>query len=260
MKENSRPYSSKIIKAGALLTDSKSFLQAYDEKLSAVENLQRLQRENIFAKDTRSRVADILPIFRQRFCDDQALARPLRKLARGSTSPDVLDRILYFHAGRSDRLLYDFACNFLFEKQRTGDLQVKFDDASRFVSALLQQHGVSWSPSTLQHATQGLLATLRDFHVLEGAVKKRIAPIYLPPEAFAYIAFAIHVGGPSGDRLVHHPDWRLFLLTPQAVERLFLEAHQRHLLSYQAAGNMIRIEFITRTLEEMADVIAARAH
>jgi hypothetical protein len=253
------PYSSKIIKAGALLTDSKAFLQAYDEALSLSDNLERLQRENVFGKGSRSRVADILPIFRQRFCDDQTLARPLRGLARGPLAGDILDRVIYFHAARSDRLLYDFVCGFVFEKQRAGDVQLTFDDASRFVDTLIRRHGASWSEDTLRRATQGLLSTLRDFHILEGAANKRIAPAYLPLEAFVYLAFALQLRGSSGERLVDHPDWRLFLLAPAEVERLFLEAHQRRLLSYHAAGKIVRIEFPARTPEELADVLAARA-
>lgn len=254
------PYTSKIIKAGALLTDAKAFLQAYDESLSVTENLRCLQQGNVLGKGSRSRVTDILRIFRQRFCDDTALARPLRKLARGSVAPEALDRILYFYAARSDRLLYDFVSLFLNERQRSGELQMRSDDAQRFISSLLRQHGAAWSSDTLAHATRGLLSALRDFRILEGAVNKRIAPAYLPVEAFAYIAFAIHIGGPSGDRLVQHPDWRLFLLAPQAVEQLFLEAHQRRLLSYHAAGRIVRVEFVTGTLEEMADALAAGAH
>ena len=259
VSQNGCPYSSKIIKASALLTDSKAFLQAYDETLSPAENLRRLQRENVFGKGSRSRVADILPVFRQRFCDDEVLAHPLRRLARGPVPPEVVDRVLYFQTARSDRLLYDFVCEFLFARWSSGDSQVRFDDASRFVDVLVGRCGISWSPDTRRRTTQGLLSTLRDFHVLEGVVNKRIAPPYVPVEAFAYVAFAISAGGPSGERLATHPDWRLFLLTTRQVEHLFLEAHQRRLLSYQAAGKIVRIEFPVDTLAEMADVLVARA-
>ena len=224
MKPNGRLYSSKVIKAGALLTDSKAFLLAYDEHASLAENLTRIQRENPFGKASRSRVADILPIFRQRFCDDDKLARALRVLVRSRIAPDVLDRVLYFHAARTDRLIRDFVCEFLFEKQRAGALQVRIDEAQRFVATIVRRADTHWGSDTLRRVTQGLLATLRDFRILEGAVNKRIAPIYLPVEAFTFVAFALHVHGASGARLAHHPDWRLFLLSPDAVEQHFLEA------------------------------------
>jgi hypothetical protein len=250
-------YSSKIIKAGALLVDSKTFLQAYDESLSVEENLRRLRAANVFGKASRKRVAEILPIFRQRFCDEAALARPLRKLARRPAPDDVLDRVLYFHAARQDPLLCDLACGFVFERSRGSDPLIRPEEASTFIRGLLARHKQVWGVETLSRVTQGLLSTLRDFRVLTGAVRKRIAPTHLPVEAFAYVAFALWQGGASGLRLVQHADWKIFLLTPQEVERLFLEAQQHRYLTFQAAGKVVRIDFLTPTLEDLVDVLVA---
>src|SRR5262249_41356385 len=159
----------------------------WDEGQSVQENLQRFRRENLFGKASRSRVEDILAIFRQRFCEDETLASPLRKLAHAPTPSVVLDRVLYFHAPRSDRLLYDFAGGFLFEKALAGEREILPGEAQQFITGVLRQHGLSWSADTLRRVTQGLLATLRDFGILEGTVRKRIAPTYLPVEAFAYL-------------------------------------------------------------------------
>src|SRR5262249_2251102 len=161
--------SSKIIKGGALLVDSKIFLRVYDESLSVEENLRRLRAANVFGKASRARVAEILPIFRQRFCDDGALARPLRKLARRPAPDTVLDRVLYFHAGRQDPLLRDFACRFVFERSRGSDSLIRPEESSMFIRELLAQHKQAWGAETLSRVTQGLLSTLRDFGVLTGA-------------------------------------------------------------------------------------------
>src|SRR5581483_2225601 len=95
----------------------------------------------------------------------------------------------------------------------------------------------NWSEATTARVAQGLLATLRDFGVLQGEVRKRIAPAYLPVEAFAYIAFYLKQHEPSGARLIASPDWALFFLSREGVERFLLEAHQRGLLEYHAAGS-----------------------
>ena len=63
---------------------------------------------------------------------------------------------------------------------------------------------------------------------------------------------------PSGARLVEHPDWRLFFLPPEGVERFLFEAHQRGLLEYHAAGSVTRLSFPAPTLEEYAHVLAQR--
>jgi len=69
------------------------------------------------------------------------------------------------------------------------------------------------------------------------------------------MAFVLFTIGNAGERLVTHPDWQLFLLSPSGVEHLFLEAHQRRFLRYAAAGRIHRIEFVASTPEEMVDVI-----
>ena len=62
----------------------------------------------------------------------------------------------------------------------------------------------------------------------------------------------------SGERVLNHPDWRLFFLDNISVDRLFLEAHQEGYLEYHALGNLIRIEFEHGTMEELVDGILAR--
>ncbi len=117
-----------------------------------------------------------------------------------------------------------------------------------------------WSQTVTAKVARGVLATLRDFGILEGTVKKRIAPVYLPVESFAYIAFALQQEGASGPHLVHHQDWLLFLFSPSVVEHMFLEADRHGLLHFQAAGKIVRIDFPVHSFEEMANVVAARAH
>jgi hypothetical protein len=95
---------------------------------------------------------------------------------------------------------------------------------------------------------------------LTGAVSKRLAPAYLPVEAFAYVAFYLKQRQPSGAKLIDLPDWKLFFLPPEGVERLLIEAHQQGLLEYHAAGTVTRLTFPANSLEDYADVLAETAH
>src|SRR5260370_6839794 len=99
-------YSSKIIKAGALLADTKTLLAHWNVAASVQENMERIRRENLFAKASRSRVEDVLAIFRQRFLGEGCLTRALVLLVQKRLRAAALDRILYFHAARADRLRY----------------------------------------------------------------------------------------------------------------------------------------------------------
>ena len=63
----------------------------------------------------------------------------------------------------------------------------------------------------------------------------------------------------SGVKLVEHPDWRLFFLSREDVERFLFEAHQQRLLEYHAAGSVVRLTFPAETLEDYAHVLTQRA-
>src|SRR3954470_13447282 len=80
---SSSPYSSKIIKAGALIGDTKTLLSHWDATASVAENVDRVQRENVFGKASRSRVEDILAIFRQRYLAEESVTKALVALVRG---------------------------------------------------------------------------------------------------------------------------------------------------------------------------------
>jgi len=255
-------YSSRIIKASALLTDTKTLLSHWDASFSVQENLDRVRRENIFGKASRSRVEDILIIFRQRYLVSETVTKSLVALVHGHFMTEGLERILYFYATQSDRLLHDIVTEILAPFRQSGKIDVTVQDIQSVILKWMNEGKTigQWSDETVLRVTRGLLSTLRDFSVLEGIVHKHLAPIYLPVEAFSYLAFYLQQQQPSGELLLHHPEWRLFFLTHHGVEHFFLEAHQRRLLEYHAAGSVIRVTFPTTSIEEYAHALTQRTY
>lgn len=255
-------YSSKIIKAGALLSDAKTLLTHWDLAASVSDNMDRMRRDNPFGKASRSRVEDVLAIFRQRFLTEEAVTRALVMLVHGKLRAASMDRILYFHTARSDCLLQDVVTEFLMPMQAKGITDIDVVEVQKPLKKWVDEGKTSaqWSEPTIERVAQGLLSTLRDFGVLQGATKKRIAPAILPLEAFAYLAFYLKQHQPSGAKLIELADWKLFFLAREGVERFLFEAHQCQLLQYHAAGSVTRLTFPVATLEEYANVLAERSH
>lgn len=250
-------YSSKIIKAGALLPDTKLLLEYWDDEVDVEANLERVKRENLFGKASRSRVEDILLVFRQRYLKDPKLLKALVSLAKSRMPADSLDRILYFQAAHSDLLLHDLVTQVLAEWAERGDKEVRPAEVQNWIDEQVAEGKTErpWSEGVQRRVVQGLLSALRDFGILEGQVKKRIAYPYLPVEAFAFIAFQLYLGGHSGERILNDEEWKLFLVPDGMVERFFLEAHQEGLLGYYAAGPVVRLDFPVQSLEEYARLI-----
>jgi len=251
------PYSSKIIKAGALLPDTKALLSAWDTGLSVSENLKRVRRQNLLGKTSRSRAEDVLAIFRQRYLAEEAVARALATLVRHQSNGNTLDRILYFHAVRADSLLHDAVIELLVPHWSRGTMEIDVREIESALRKWVEEGKTSgaWGDSTVRRVTQGVLSTLRDFGVLQGAVNKRIAPAYLSVQAFAYISFYLKQHEPSGTKLLDLVDWKLFFLPREGVERFLLEAHQHGLLEYHVAGSVTRLTFPVSSLEEYANVL-----
>lgn len=255
-------YTSKIIKAGALLADTKMLLEHWDLEEDVAANLQLMLRENLFGKASRSRIEDILAIFRQRYLTDPAILRSLVTLVKAGWSSRNLDPILYYLSLQSDTLLHDVVTQVLVPMLNRGRQVVTVEDILAWireqVAAGLMQS--TWSDKTILRAGQEAMATLRDFGVLQGKVSKQIAPFYLPVESFAFVAFLLGRNGSTGERLINNPEWQVFFLPPAAVERFFLEAHQERLLDYRSAGRVVRVEFPATTLEEYTHALAKRSH
>ncbi len=252
------PYTTKIIKAGALLPDTKALLSCWEPDTSVSDNLQRIRRENLLGKASRSRAEDVLAIFRQRYLAEDTVARALAHLVRNHCNGNTLERILYFHAARADALLRDAVIEILVPQWSRGAMDIDIREIQRFLAKWVAEQRTSstWGDYTIRRVSQGLVSALRDFGVLQGAVNKRIAPAYLPVQAFAYIAFYLKQHQPSGARLLDVVDWKLFFLPREGVERFFVEAQQHGLLEYHAAGSVTRLTFPTSTLAEYADVLA----
>jgi Putative inner membrane protein (DUF1819) len=257
---SSDPYSSKIIKAGALIGDTKTLLSHWDVASSVDENVNRAQRDNIFGKASRSRVEDILAIFRQRYLTEDTVTRALVTLVKGKFPTAALDRLLYFHSARADKLLHDAVTEILVPRQAQGLVDINVQEFQRSLAKWVDEGKTTghWSDYTITRISQGLLSALRDFGVLQGAVNKKIAPAYFPIEAFAYVVFYLKQHQPSGVKLIELPDWKLFFLSREGVERFLFEAHQRELLEYHVAGSVTRLTFPAETLQEYANVLAQR--
>ena len=257
---SSAPYSSKIIKAGALIGDTKTLLSHWDLTASVAENINQVQRDNIFGKASRSRVEDILAIFRQRYLTEESVTKSLVTLIRGKFPTTARERLLYFHSARADQLLHDAVTKLLVPLQTRGLVDINKQDFQRSLAKLVEEGETMghWSESTITRISRGLLSTLRDFGVLQGVINKKIAPAYLPIESFAYIMFYLKQHQPSGAKLIELPDWKLFLLQRESVECFLFEAHQRELLEYHVAGSVIRLTFPAKTLEEYANVLTQR--
>lgn len=217
--------------------------------------------QSVLGKKTRARSRDtFVRGFVPRFLhgDPPQAWRIVRCLEDRNTEPEILRPVYYWITARSDRLLYDYVTQELIHAGQSSDRVVRIEETIGWIRRQLKRTHQDWSPTVTVKVARGLLAALRDFRVLEGTRRKRMAPAHLAVESFSYLAFCLHKLGVGGEGLVNHSDWRLFLLTPTLVESLFLNAHQHSFLEFYSAGRVYRIDFPATTHEGYADVLFGR--
>lgn len=253
-------YTSKLIKATALLADTHLLLSEWDPAQDTAANLARLRAQNVFGKASARRVEDVTRIFRQRYFDDPAVGRALAVLAQSRAADSWLSPLLYFFAAQNDRTLRDLALEVVLPRRRAGynDLPVELFYAQLRDWSAAGLTTSAWGEQTIERVGQHAAATLRDFGLLSGGTRKQIADVRLPMPAFALIAFWLRQTTGAGGLTLRSPEWGLFLLDLPAVEARFLEAHQLHLLGYQAAGSVVRLDFPADTFDGYAAWLVER--
>lgn len=254
-------YTTRINHVGALLPDTKAMLAHWDLDADVPANLERMRAENVFAKASRSRIPEMLETFHDRYLTDPEMLRALVALAQDDAPDTLMDPILYLLATRADPLLRDVVLDLLASMLARGQTLMRPEDVARWLGEQVAAGRAQrpWSDVTIRRLARGLLSTLRDFGILQGKATKKLEPVYMAVSAFAFLALVLSRKQPSGAKLLHDPSWRLYFLSQPSVEYLFFEAHQERLLTYQAAGQVVRVEFPTQSLEEYAHVVARRA-
>lgn len=245
----------RIIKGGALLDDSRRFVDSWDDSRPLGDNLQTFRSQNLLGKRSRSRTEATLTILRQRFVEPgPEVLSALKSLTMRS---DAFRAACYYEAARSDDLLAYTAGGILYGLRGRGWVKVTVNDVERaLVHAPPAPQVKEWADSTRRRVVHGLLSALRDFEVLEGCVTKHLARPHLSFTGFAYILGRLRTNILSSHEIMTSPVWRWWLLEDRQVRGLFLEADRASLLRFSEAGTTVRIDWRVDGLEAIVRAVA----
>jgi hypothetical protein len=249
-------FSTRIIKGGALLEDTRRLLEVLAPGPDGRENTVHSLSPGVLGRSS-ARQADVLSPLRHRFLEvGSEVLRALRALAM---DPRAFREACYYEAARTDGLLAAFASGPLYTWYwQEGRSEVTVEDV---VGWLRQDpRAPDWGEYTRRRVAQGLLSTLRDFGILEGTRggrRKHIPPPHLSLRGFTYAALRERARAASDRALLQAPSWRWYLLDSGLVRRLFLQADREGVLRFSEAGTVLRIDWLVHHLEEVARVPTA---
>ncbi|MFN0154667.1 MAG: BrxA family protein [Gaiella sp.] len=249
-------YTANIQKGGALLDDARRFVEVWDEAEDVTWNLGRIADQNLLAKPSRARSADVIRrVLVPRLVEPgpQVIAS-LKELL---VSPRSFVDAYYFEASRDDKLLAAVTEGPLFGWWESGRVGVDVNEIVAWLDQLAAQGKTPpWTETIRVKVARGLLAALRDFGILTGAVRKEFARPSLSTAGFAYVAFRLHETGSSSRATVLSSVWRRWLLDNNRVTELFHEAARAGLLRYSSAGSSVRVDWLQESLPEVVRAAA----
>lgn len=145
-----------------------------------------------------------------------------------NTEPlDALRASLLLHVCRQDHLLYSVVQTLIIPKWEQGDVLIDISHVQRFLDAATNEHPeiAEWTYITRKKLCSTVLSTLRDYGLLQGTARKRIVEPVVPKFVANHLSHLLRAEGIDSQGIEHHPDWRLWLLTPERTRSLLAGLH-----------------------------------
>ena len=246
MVETSRAQvvSSFTIIKGSLIEETYLIFQNWDFTISKRENLQRVKESNSIGAKSANWLRDIVFVISRRFNPD-GRDRPLVELAQARCNREVWTPLLLWHMTRDEFLVRHFLNDWLFAQHANGAYRLRSENLFPYLEALAEKGLTStnaWAASTINRVAAGLLRMAVDFGLMSGTATREFIPYHLSEVSFLYLLHAMAEDKPNAATIVNSPSWRMYMLSPEDVEREILRLHQYRKLHYEVAGSLSRLE------------------
>lgn len=236
--------SSFTVTKGAQIEATYEVFQRWALDRSRKENLDRLLRADAVGGGTESWRRDLAKTLNRRF-ETEGRDRILIELAKAGCPLAVWKPILLWHMTRDEFLVRDFLSGWLYEQRASGAWRLRAADVEPYLRQLPARPDVvvkeSWSENTTERVASGLLGLASDFDLLAGSVTREFVSYHLPDEALLYLLHAAATLQPNAHRLVQVPDWRMYMLSPDDLQRELYRLHQFRRLRYEVAGSIAEL-------------------
>ena len=256
--QNHRKISLRLNRKGALIEETYAAFQSWNLGKSFTANLASLRESNIFGARNQGWLKEILATLSSRF-NGQSGITPLISLAKGNIPLEQWKPCLLWHLAATDELYYRFALEWLYPAFQNDAYQIRTDDVVPFVTELTSGHiasGGCLSEYGTLRAARDLLKMAADFGLITGSAARRFTTHHLPLESCLYILHALAEQEPNPRNIIDALEWRLFLMTPEQVERELMELHQFQRVHFEMAGSLAQLQLPCRSLQEYAERLA----
>lgn len=209
-----------------ILGETRAFLLAYGRAAGSLqERAQRAASELIsggLSQRARSSRMSILQRINLRLIVWQPPEWVLDDLvvwARQDSLHDLQSALL-LHTCRQDTLLYNIARRVLLPAWVKGGVALRSSDIRAFLAEEEAAHPeiLAWSRATRARIATTSLSIFRDYGLLKGKLSMQVVEPIVSSAVSRHLARLLRAEGVADPEIVNHPDWQLFLWTPQKTQ------------------------------------------
>ena len=249
--EPGAPYTARLSARSALYTDLRVLLDATCEPLSSAAYRSLVIDGNCIARKSAAARRKIWEELKKRYILDSGhplFAAFLREWRRCGSEPER-GLTAYMLLALHDRLVADLGARWLFPLLRRAPAELRVADVLGFLDGAATKHTeiAAWSDHTRIAVAQKYAASVRDFGLARGTVKKVTVRPALYGAPVRLLVRALRLAGVRPLDLVRAPIFRLLALEGHEVIEALGELNRRDAVRFRMQGDVVELD-----IEEVA--------
>lgn len=245
-----------------LINETKVLLSEWNPPMSATDLYDMVLESGALPQVSAYRLRNIVVrAFGNRYLiDDGKPARALKRLAAAGLASAELEQLFYLHTARANAILADFVREVYWPAYQSAASFLTKTMAEEFIWRAIDDGKMlsRWADGQVVRVGRYLTGACTDFGLLgpPSSAGRPIRSFSVEPNIVTFLAYELHFRGVGDNALLSHQDWSLLGLIRQDV----LDALKRNSLRghfiVQAAGEVVRIDWKHRGMEELCDALA----
>ena len=251
-------YTTQLQAGLGLVEETKLTLSIYEPGMTTSTLYEKALSSGLFPQISARRLRNIISeCFAPRYLKTNA-AQYLKPL--DDTLQNVIfKQFLLVYTALANQILLDFIKNVYWHRYASGQNVITSGDAQDFVrnSVLSGKTQKPWSESTIKRVSSYLIGCCADYGLLTSnrSAIRQFQSIRLHEYTLLFFAHCLHFQGIGDNSIINHEIWSIFGLEPTDVRDELKQISKRGWLIVQSAGDVTRISWCFKNLEEVLDVI-----
>lgn len=251
-------YTTQLQAGLGLVDDTKLLLSLYHSDLSTNQLYQMALNSGLFPMVSARRLRNIIvECFAPRYIKTNAAGylKPLMACLPSS----AINQLFLIYTASANAILQDFIQEIYWKRYSAGRDWISTDDAKDFVVHAVREGKTQkpWSDTTIRRVSSYLIGCCTDYGLLSSdrGSKRTIQPMRIQESTELYLAYRLHFEGIGDNAVINHKAWSLFGLDGFDVREELKCLAKNSWLIVQSAGDVTRIGWQLKSMEEVIDVI-----